>query len=264
MKYFFNENIAGLVKTKKRIFLFLDYDGTLTPIVKNPHQAHLEQSVKELLKELSRNKNIIVGIISGRMLSDIKKRVGLDNLLYSGNHGLEFYYKGKDMLAKGLSRQRYLKLLNPVKKELKKALGSVGGVVFEDKKIIFAVHYRKIAANKAAYVKAVFKKAVGPFLKDKKLKVSTGKRVLELRPNISCSKAEAVRLFHSEFKKSKGEITIFIGDDLTDEDIFKILKKPDISIRVGKKLSSKAQYFLKNHKEVKKLLTHLASQSKWN
>ncbi|MFH1504308.1 MAG: trehalose-phosphatase [Candidatus Omnitrophota bacterium] len=257
MKYFFNQDINELIKTKKRIFLFLDYDGTLTPIVKNPYQAHLCPDIKKLLKKLSQNKNIVIGIISGRELSDVKKRVGINNLLYSGNHGLELYYKGKETLTEELDYKRYLRLLNPAKKELKKSLGHIEGVVFEDKRIIFAVHYRKIELKKAAAVKAIFKKTITPFLKDKKLKVSTGKRVLELRPNISCNKADAVHFFQNRLKKTGDEITIFIGDDLTDEDVFKKLKKPNLGIRIGRKSNSQAQYFLKNPQEIKQFLKTL-------
>jgi len=259
MKYLFDENINSLIKSKKRIFLFLDYDGTLTPIVKDPRAAHLDNDAKNLLKELSRNKNFVIAVISGRKLGDIKKRVGLNNLLYSGNHGIELYYKGKNILAKNLDYGSYKKILMPAKEKLKRALRQIQGVVFEDKEIIFAVHYRKIAPEQAAKVKAIFKKATAPFLKSGKLKVSTGKRVMELRPNIACDKADSVDFFQKKLKKSKGEQTIFIGDDLTDEDVFKRLKKPDIGIRVGRKSASKARYFLKTAQEVKKFLSYIGA-----
>jgi len=257
VKYLSKPRINKILAAKKRIFLFLDYDGTLTPIVQDPHAAHLDEATKKLLKKLSLNKNIVVSIISGRMLADIKKRVGLDDLFYSGNHGLEIYYKGCNILVKGLKYNYYAKLLALAKKELKKKLHCIKGVVFEDKKIILAVHYRKIQPKQAVWVKKAFKEATAPFLKDGKLKVTTGKRVLELRPSISCSKADAVDFFQKRLKKSKNDITIFIGDDLTDEDVFKKLKNPDIGVRVGPKASSRAKYFLKNAAEVKKFLRYL-------
>lgn len=235
----------------------MDYDGTLTPIVQDPHAAHLDEATQKLLKKLSLNKKVVLGVISGRMLSDIKKRVGLKNLLYSGNHGLELYHKGRSILVKGLKYDYYVKLLASAKSKLRKSLSSIKGVVFEDKKIIFAVHYRKIEPKQAVKVKSIFREIALPFIKGGKLKVTTGKRVLELRPNICCNKADAVKFFQKQLKKTKGDITVFIGDDLTDEDVFKELKGFDIGIRVGRKQSSKARYFLKDAAEVRKFLACL-------
>jgi len=257
MKYFFDQDISKMLKTKKRMFLFLDYDGTLSPIVKDPSCAYLSNSVKKLLRQLSRKNNLVLGIISGRSLSDIKRRVGISSIVYSGNHGLEFYFRGKKILAEKLKSLHYLNTLKLAKKELKGALSSIEGVVFEDKGLIFTVHYRKVKPQRVRKIKVLFKKAITPFLLDKQLKVTEGKKVLEIRPNISCSKADAVNFFQRQFKKKKNEVTIFIGDDLTDEDVFRELKNPDIGIRVGRKLSSGAKYFLKSTKGVERLLAHI-------
>jgi trehalose-phosphatase len=248
VKYIFSQDIDKLLRTKKRIFLFLDFDGTLSPIVKNPDQAKLPKSSKALLKQLVKRKNLILGIISGRKLSDIRKRVGLKGIIYAGNHGLEMSFK---------ARKKPL-VLKSIKKGLSKAFKGVKGVILEDKGLVLAVHYRKVAANNVKKVKSAFYQIAAPWLKAKKIKLGKGKKVLEIKPNISFNKADALSLFQKKFKKQKGELTIFIGDDLTDEDIFKMLKKPDMAIRVGKTRASLAKYFLKDPQEVRKLLNYIA------
>ena len=256
MKYIFNQDIDKALKSKGRLFLFLDYDGTLTPIVKDPASAFLDSSAKKLLRQLSGKKNLVLGIISGRSLADIKKRVGVNNIFYAGNHGLEFLFKGKKTLAQESLLKQCLPTLNLAKRELKRALGGMRGVVLEDKGVIFAVHYRKVK-KELNRVKSAFKRIVSPYLRGKKLKITTGKKVLEIRPNIPINKFDAVNFLQRRLAKKKSEITIFIGDDLTDEDIFKKLAKSDLGIRVGRKKDSFAKYFLKTPKEVNKLLIRI-------
>ena len=253
MDYIFDQDLDKVLKNKGRLFLFLDYDGTLTPIVKDPASALLDSATKKLLRQLSGKKNLVLGIISGRSLADIKKRVGVNNIFYAGNHGLEFLFKGRKTFAQESLLKQCLPTLNLAKEELKRALAGTKGVVFEDKGVIFAVHYRRVKKD-LSRIKLIFKEVISPYLRGKKLKTTTGKKVLEIRPNISVNKFNAVNFLQKSLAKKKREITIFIGDDVTDEDIFKKLAKSDLGIRVGRKQNSFAKYFLKTPKEVNKLL----------
>ena len=256
MKYIFDQNLDKVLRPGGRLFLFLDYDGTLTPIVKDPASAFLDPAVKKLLRQLSGKKNLVLGIISGRSLTDIKKRVGINNIFYAGNHGLEFLFRGRKTFIQESLLKQCLPTLNLAKEELKKALAGIKGVVFEDKGAIFAVHYRKVKKD-LSRIKLIFKRTISPYLRGKKLKITAGKKVLEIRPNIPVNKFDAVNFLQNRLKKRKNEITIFIGDDLTDEDIFKKLAKSDLGIRVGRKQDSFAKYFLKTPKEVNKLLIRI-------
>ena len=83
----------SLRKVNKALLLF-DFDGTLSQIERNPGDAELDERVKPLLAKLLTIKNIALGVVSGRSLSDIKKRVGLKNIIYAGNHGLEAHGNG--------------------------------------------------------------------------------------------------------------------------------------------------------------------------
>ena len=90
MEYFFAEpDMIKHLIGNRHLCLFLDYDGTLTPIVQRPQDAVLPTEARELLKDLSKSDRCEMAIISGRALSDIKKLVGLKNITYVGNHGME-------------------------------------------------------------------------------------------------------------------------------------------------------------------------------
>ncbi len=258
MKYLFDQNLNELLRTKGRIFLFLDFDGTLSPIVKNPSQAKLPKAAKEILKTLAKNKKIVLAIISGRSLADIQKRVGISKIAYAGSHGLEVFLSGRRIVTNKLSRRFETQILKPVKENLAKALQPFKGVIFEDKGQILAIHYRKVSSIKVPKLKAIFNRVTESLLNKGKISLGQGKKVLELRPNLGFSKQDAVKIFEEKFKKKKRELTIFIGDDLTDEAIFKALKKPNLAIRVGKTKQSRAKYFLNNPAEVRKFLKTLA------
>ena len=90
MDYIFSQfsKIKELL-SNKFILLLLDYDGTLTPIVETPSKAIIHKDTRELLQKLSRSSYCKIGIISGRKLEDIKNIVGIDSIIYAGNHGLE-------------------------------------------------------------------------------------------------------------------------------------------------------------------------------
>jgi len=67
----------------------MDYDGTLTPIVERPELANLCEDTRWLLQALAQERRYTVSVISGRALSDLKNKVKIDGIIYSGNHGLE-------------------------------------------------------------------------------------------------------------------------------------------------------------------------------
>ncbi|MBW1840132.1 MAG: hypothetical protein JRI49_09365 [Deltaproteobacteria bacterium] len=90
----FLEEIIKRVEISSHILLFLDYDGTLVPICKEPSLAKLSLDDRQLLKELSRIPWLSVGIISGRSLKEIRKLVGVKGLSYAGDHGFEIFFRG--------------------------------------------------------------------------------------------------------------------------------------------------------------------------
>lgn len=253
MEYFFNiwERFAELLKSKKGLLLLFDFDGTLTPIVGEPKKARLSRSVKRYIKKLSRNRRITIGIISGRGLRDIMRLVGVRGIYYAGNHGLEI--KGRGSLFVHPSYKKYIPYMKDIAAMLGRGISGIKGAILEYKRLSVSLHYRLVPARSIPRLKSIFKKISAPYIKSGKIRMTTGKKVLELRPPVSWDKGKAVGMIGKMAGKNNA-VKVFVGDDITDEDAFKMLKKNDFSIRVVRKSGSVAQYFLKNPGEVRRLL----------
>ncbi len=239
----------------KFIFLFLDYDGTISPIVGAPYNAIISKKTKRLLKILSMHPRHKVAIISGRSLEDIQNKIGLKHVIYAGNHGLEI--EGPNIKFKYPLAPGYRSIIRNIDKGLKNGLRGLKGVLIENKTICLSLHYRLAKKKDIPLIKAIFKGATLPYIVSKKVKISYGKKLLEVRPPVNWNKgsvAKSLLAIQKDFLESKSIIPIYIGDDLTDEDAFKELRKKGITIFVGKPGASLAKYYLKNTSEVIKFL----------
>lgn len=256
MRYFFDEwnNLKEKLE-KSRIFLFLDYDGTLTPIVDTPDQAVISEDIKEILKALSENNLCRITIISGRALDDIRGRVGLDSLGYVGNHGLEIYESQHSL--RWMMPPRFKETLDEIKNKLKEVFAEIQGIFIEDKTFAISLHYRMAHVDDAA-IKRIFDNVINPYQIKGDISMMSGKKVFEIRPPNVASKGKiALNLFVKERLAANlaNIIPIYIGDDETDEDAFKeLIRKNGVTIRVGQSNASLADYYLNDTEEVTKLL----------
>jgi trehalose 6-phosphate phosphatase len=259
MKYLFDEwkKLSRELARWKKILLLTDYDGTLTPIVSRPELAVLNKSVRKLLLFISRKRRFEVGILSGRSIAQLKNLIGLEGIIYSGNHGFEIEFGGKILVPP--EARKAAATLQKIYRSLSKRFSNNRQVIIEDKGVAVALHYRLLKSPaEIKKLKKMFKDIVGPYLTDKKVQVISGKKVLEVQPFSGMDKATALRWIVSRFGKKK-TLVIYLGDDLADEGAFSVMGKKEISIFVGKKKRSKARYFLKNTGEVEKFLGKLNS-----
>ncbi len=241
------------------VFLFLDFDGTLSPIVNTPDKAVIPKDVRGLLKDIAQKKDFKVAIISGRSLADIKKRVGVESIIYSGNHGLEV--ESPKIKHKPQISTEYMDGLKKIKAELKERLKGVKGAFIEDKGISLAVHFREAGKRETNIIKTIFREvAIIPSVV-KKIKIRTGKKVIEAGPPIEWDKGKMVLWLISRQRfcldDNKDIVAFYMGDDVTDEDAFKALKKDGVTILVGGNRASHANYYLNNPKEVHELLSRI-------
>lgn len=235
----------------KFIFLFLDYDGTLTPIVKSPDKAVIAGKTRDALRKLSKNPRVKLAIISGRALKDIRNKIGLDGIIYVGNHGLEI--GGPKIKFKALVSLGYAMALRKIKNGLKKKLSGIKGAIVEDKGLTISVHYRLVNAKDAWLVKTIFHEVLAHYIVSNKIKIRSGKKVLEIRPYLKWDKGKAVLwlLARRRFILSEEScVPVYIGDDATDEDAFEVLRDRGLTVFVGEKKKSLAEYYLRNTKEV--------------
>ncbi|MDP2954244.1 MAG: trehalose-phosphatase, partial [Chloroflexota bacterium] len=239
-----------------------DYDGTLTPIVSRPEDAHFPEKTRELLRSLARHRLFLVGVISGRALSDLKQRVGIGGIIYAGNHGLEIEGPGISLVNPLAEEMRpVFHLMHQV---LSKALSTVRGVIVEDKGLTLSVHYRMVPDDSSDQVKSIFERVVATARSLGRVRVTSGKKVYEIRPAVDWDKGKAIALLLDRYGRRKATeelLAVFMGDDLTDEDGFKVVNSQEgISIFVGEEpQSSAAQYYLKSPLEVEGFLSMLLS-----
>ncbi len=242
----------------RQILLLTDYDGTLTPIVEGPEMANLSENTRRLLRSLARQRGFTLGIVSGRALADLKERVGISDIIYAGNHGLEIEGPG-------------ISFVNPVAEELRpilrvmhyvlsRALATVRGVFVEDKGLSLSVHYRLAEEGRAEDVERIIKEVVGGAEATGQAKITSGKKVYEVRPAVTWDKGKAIKLLMKKYGKGgrkSGLLPIYIGDDQTDEDAFRVIESygTGISVFVGEEgQRSIARYFLKSPDEVASFL----------
>jgi trehalose-phosphatase len=257
--------VARQLRDAKHILLLADFDGTLTPIVGRPELANLSEELRRLLRALARQRHFTLGIISGRALADLEDKVGISGLVYAGNHGLEIEGPG-------------ISFVNPVAEELRpilrimhyvlsRALGTTRGVLVENKGLSISIHYRLAEKHRAGEVENIMKKVVGGAEAAGQTRITSGKKVYEVRPAVTWDKGKAIKLLMKRYGKGgrkSGLLPMYFGDDLTDEDGFSVIENYGIglSVFVGEENQrSTARYFLRSPAEVATFLNMLLEQA---
>jgi trehalose-phosphatase len=242
------------------ILLLADYDGTLTPIVGRPQDAVLSPGVRDKLSTLARKPGFSVGVISGRAIDELKSLVGIEGIYYSGNHGLEIEGPGMKYIHPQAEAARAT--MKDLAAQLAEALENIDGVIIQEKGLSVSVHYRLAKPEKEDAVTSAVKRITAPHFDKGVIMVYPMKKVWEIRPPVNWDKGKAVEFIGHEIKvnlKLSCLLTIYLGDDTTDEDAFQVLHRPDgWSIFVGQEdTSSAAGYFLSSTAEVETFLSRL-------
>jgi alpha,alpha-trehalase len=242
---------------ERTLAIFLDYDGTLTPIVEDPKDATLPDKTKKVIKRLSEHYS--VAIISGRDLGDVQNMVGIGNIAYAGSHGFDIVGPGGRYRNQKMG-ERFLPVLKRAEGELRKAVRDIPGAKIEHKRFAIAVHYRQVDSANINTLKQRFDDISSHY---PELRKSAGKKVIELRPNIDWDKGKALFYLLATLYTDSGRILpLYIGDDITDEDAFRAIGEQGIAIAVGsEKRQTAAHYMLRDPEEVAKFLQELAERA---
>lgn len=240
---------------KKKPAFFLDYDGTLTPIVQRPEDAKLSDEMRRTLSELA--EKFTVAVVTGRDKEDVQQFIQLDNLIYSGSHG--YITSGPDGLyMEHEDSEKIIAALDNIEEELHDAFkDKAKGVQIDRKRYAIAVHYRNADEKDVPFVFDVVDEMLE---KHKDHKKGEGKMVLEIKPDIDWHKGKAVLWIMEALglDKSKDVIPVFIGDDVTDEDAFEAIAATGIGILVENHgQETAANYSLKNVYQVRKFFEHI-------
>jgi len=238
----------------RRPVVFLDFDGTLTPIVPRPEQAEISSAMRAAVRRLGQC--CTLAIVSGRDLADVRAKVGIEEIFYAGSHG--FHIAGPDGFGLELQQGcRYLPALDQAEQALLAQLGHIPGAQVERKKFAVAIHFRRVDAGQVDAVTAVVD---GVLAVSEGLRKTGGKMIFELRPDIDWDKGRAlVWLLEKLGLDRDGAVPIYLGDDLTDEDAFRELRRHGIGVLVREEARpTLARYSLDSIQEVELFLQRLA------
>jgi trehalose 6-phosphate phosphatase len=239
--------------------VFFDFDGTLSDIVNNPDAARLTDGAADALTALTAQ--CPVAVLSGRDLADVRQRIGLPGIWYAGSHGFEL--TGPDRAHhQNQAAAESIPLLEQAAAELRDQLGHITGVVVEHKRFGVAVHYRNAARDRVGEVAAAVRTAG----QRSALRVTTGREVIELRPNVDWDKGKTLRWVLDHIRDAEGSapLPIYLGDDITDEDAFDTVREDGVGIVVrhtedGDRATA-ARYALDNPDRVREFIERLARQ----
>ena len=235
--------------------IFLDYDGTLTPIVNDPAEAKMPENTRNVIRRLAEHYS--VAIISGRDLKDVRTMVGIENITYAGSHGFDI--ATPDGQCQDLEQgKNFLPALDRAEAELPEMLQDIPGAWVERKRFAIAVHYRMVDRSKLKELEKRFDVVLSHY---PDLRKTTGKEIFELRPNIDWDKGKALFfLLESLYADSSRVLPVYIGDDDTDEDAFNAISNRGIGIVVGtEKRQTSAHYALRDTDEVAQFLHGLVA-----
>ncbi|XP_057251544.1 probable trehalose-phosphate phosphatase 4 isoform X2 [Beta vulgaris subsp. vulgaris] len=243
----------------KKIVVFLDYDGTLSPIVNDPDVAFMTDKMRAVVHEVGCC--FPTSIISGRSREKVYEFVGLDNIYYAGSHGMDIMAPLQPLRirdwkhhAKAVDRK--------IQKSLKEKTAAVEGVNIEDNKFCMSVHFRNVSDQDLGTLEEKVKSVLE---EHPHFRLTRGKKVLEIRPPIEWDKGHALEYLLDSLglASSNDVLPIYIGDDTSDEDAFELIhrKRQGYSIIVTSiPRETWASYSLYDTTEVMLFLEYL---SKW-
>ncbi|KAJ4712820.1 Trehalose 6-phosphate phosphatase [Melia azedarach] len=273
------EHITSYAKNKK-IAMFLDYDGTLSPIVDDPDCAIMSESMRSAVRNVA--KYFPTAIISGRSRDKVYDLVGLTELYYAGSHGMDIMgpvahtmsddhpncIKSTDQMGKEVTlfqpAREFIPMIQEVLKILVENTKSIKGAKVENHKFCVSVHYRNVDEKNWPTIA----QCVHDIIKDyPRLRLTHGRKVLEVRPVIDWNKGKAVEFLLESLGLSNSDdvLPIYIGDDKTDEDAFKVLREKNRGYGIlvsSVPKETKAFYSLRDPSEVKEFLTSLVRWKK--
>jgi trehalose 6-phosphate phosphatase len=226
------------IRLANSLFLFLDFDGTISPIAPKPELARIDPQIKQTMERLRSLEAVQIAVVSGRQLSDVRCRAGVGGIIYAGNHGLEIE---TDTVCFQEPKAESLRLeLRRLVLRLESLLSDASGVEIEKKGLGVSVHYRQVHESLHDWIRQSVQETItrtGIF------QCVHGKMVVDVRPAVQWHKGSAARWL-LENHAPPATYPVYIGDDTTDEDAFTALTGDALTIRVGYSPGTAARFFV--------------------
>jgi trehalose 6-phosphate phosphatase len=238
----------------QKLLVLLDYDGTLVPIAANPAAARPTPELLETLGRLVATPGLATIIVSGRPVEDLKKLLPLPGLDYLGSHGGEGLIAGEPWTFESAGDAAPQKNLQ---QQVCQRLQDLSGWRLETKPRGFAVHYRQASPTDETRIKEVLQDWLEQAAQASNQQVLRGKKVVEILP-LGVSKGAAI-LEILLFPGFLSHFPIYLGDDVTDESAFQVLRTRGLTVRVGGSRPSVASHSLADPTEVLQFLNLIAA-----
>ncbi|KAK0603380.1 hypothetical protein LWI29_004342 [Acer saccharum] len=274
----FKDMIA--VAKGKKLVLFLDYDGTLSPIVNDPDKAFMSDAMRVAVREVA---NLFpTAIVSGRCIDKVHGFVKLDNVVYAGSHGMDIWtptgslkYGDVGQQTKSIDEQgnkvvkfqpaqEFLPTVKKIIQVMEQKIKTFKGAMVEDNRFCVSVHYRNVNEKEVDTLKEMVHSTMKAY---PTFRIDGGKMVMEIKPSIDWNKGHALEYLLDTFgfTSSSDFLPLYIGDDTTDEDAFEVVRglKQGIPIIVSSvPTNTKASYSLRDPDEVMDFMVRLAKWKK--
>ncbi|KAG8063204.1 hypothetical protein GUJ93_ZPchr0003g17626 [Zizania palustris] len=229
------EAVAAAAKGK-RIIVFLDYDGTLSPIVEDPDRAVMTDEMRDAVRGVAAR--FPTAIVSGRCRDKVFSFVRLAELYYAGSHGMDIQGPITKVTAEAEAEEEsvlcqpareFLPMIGEAYAALVAKVGDIPGAKVENNKFCLSVHFRCVDEKRWGAVAEQVREVLRDY---PRLRLTQGRKVLEIRPTIKWDKGQALEFllgalgFSGEDGAGQdgGAFPIYIGDDRTDEDAFRVLR----------------------------------------
>jgi len=222
---------------------------------KNPKDAVPSIKVKRLISRLANIPKIVLTIVSGRTiynLLDLFQDLDTETINWSGVHGGQIKYAGSEISIQAKIKNALPGIVG-LKEKVTKIINDIPCYTIEDKGLSFALHYRRCRDKDLTHLRKI-NPILFEYIKDRPIELMQMKKVVEVKPK-GINKGNAVDTINRKYKKNIPSLNICLGDDVTDEYLFKS-NTSGINIKVGESeyLDSEAEYYLKDIKEVHQFL----------
>lgn len=197
--------------------IITDIDGTISEIAPTPVEAVVKPEINDIIEKIA-DKFKFTGVMTGRSINNAMEMVGSKKIIYIGNHGLEQYKNGKISIQPGV--KQYIPVMKKLAKEIQKKLRDHECILFQDKELSFTVHYRLCKTSDEIRRKAL--EIIHGINGSENLKITEGRKVIEIRPPIGHDKGTVLQKFISDNDIKK---IVYLGDDVTDADAFNKLNE---------------------------------------
>ncbi|XP_037959988.1 probable trehalose-phosphate phosphatase C isoform X3 [Teleopsis dalmanni] len=226
----FETNLPGYLNPEKKLAILLDYDGTLAPIASNPNKTAMPIECEILLNKIASHPKVFLAVISGRGIKDVQEKVGIANITYAGNHGIEIENPDgtrQDYKLSGEVLNSYRQLVNELNQQVSKNNAWV-----EDKRVSLTYHYR----DTPPLIKEEQKQLAIKIIEAHGFRANQAHEAIEAKPPVNWNKGEAALLilknkFGNNWSNHAG--VVFAGDDNTDEDAMRVLQGLGKTFRIS-------------------------------